>query len=97
MAAGKDINNGTLTEKFFARMKSLTKRNLHGEAYQDAAQVLGLPELRDQFARIERDRERIGHLPFDLNQERYGAYQRLMQHAKRQLAPAQYNRFYMCF
>jgi hypothetical protein len=97
MTAAKFIDNGVLTEAFFRHFKSLTARNLHGEAYQEAAQVFGLTDLRDEFARIERERVRIGHLPHDLYQQRYNAYAKLMQHAKRSLSEAQFNRFYMCF
>lgn len=97
MAAGKYIDNGTLTEKFFARMKSLKANNNHGDAYEEAAQVLGQPELRDQFARINREQARLGHLPHHLNNERHRIYTQLMAAGKRQLSPAQYDRFHMCF
>jgi hypothetical protein len=97
MAAGKYINDGTLTEKFFARMTSLKQGNNHGDAYEEASQVLGQPELRDQFARINREQARLGHLPHDLYNERHRVYNQLMAAAKRQLSPVQYNRFYMCF
>ena len=97
MAAGQYINNGVLTEAFFTKFKALGARNLHGEAYQEAAQVFGLTDLRDQFARIERDRVRIGYLTQELNQERYPLYAQLMQHAKRCLSDEQFKRFYMCF
>ena len=97
MAAGKYIENGKLTEKFFARMHSLKANNNHGEAYEEAAQVLGQAELRDQFAHINHEQARLGHLPYDLNQKRHGVYSALMTAAKRQLTPAQYDRFHMCF
>lgn len=97
MAAVQYIIDGTLTEAFFTRFKSLTARNLHGEAYQEAAQVFGLTDLRAEFERIERERVRIGHLPPDIYEQRYRAYAQLMQHAKRSLSEAQFLRFYMCF
>jgi hypothetical protein len=97
MTAGQTPIGNTVTEKLLTQLKSLTENNLHGEAYQVAAQALGQQALHDQFARIERDRVRIGHLPHDLNQERYAAYTELMQVAKRRLFPAAYDRFYMCF
>lgn len=97
MAAGKYINNGTLTEKFFARMKSLKANNNHGDAYEEASQVLGQPELRDQFALINREQARLGHLPHHLYHERHRIYDQLMSAAKRQLSPAQYDRFHMSF
>jgi hypothetical protein len=97
MAAGKYINNGTLSEKFFARMRSLKANNNHGDAYEEASQVLGQPELRDQFARLNREQARLGHLPHHLCNERHRVYDQLMAVAKRQLSQAQYDRFYLCF
>lgn len=97
MAATKYIEDGVLTEAFFTRFKTLTARNLFGVAYQEAAQVFGRQDLHDEFARIERERVRIGHLPPDIYQERYVAYGELMRHAKRSLSDAQFKRFYMCF
>lgn len=97
MATGQTTTTPGVTEKLIRRLKSLTKLNLHGEAYQIAAEALGDTQLHDQFARIERTRVRLGHLPHDLNQERYKAYTELMQLAKRRLFPDAYNRFYMCF
>jgi len=86
-----------LNNKLFARLRALKKNNCHGEAYVEAAQALGLTELRDQFARIDRDLVREGHLSFELNQERHAAYNKLMQEAKRRFPGALYDRFYMCF
>lgn len=97
MSAGQTVVPNKVTEKLLTRLKALTENNLHGEAYQVAAEALGETVLHDQFAQIERNRVSIGHLSHDLNQERYQAYTQLMQVAKRRLFPAQYDRFYMCF
>jgi hypothetical protein len=79
------------------RLHSLKEDNLHGEAYQLAAQALELPDLVDTFTRINRDHNRAGWLRPELDAERRSAYEKLLVQARKLLTEEQYNQLYMCF
>jgi hypothetical protein len=68
------------------RLHSLKEDNLHGEAYQLAAQALELP-----------DHNRAGWLRPELDAERRSAYEKLLVQARKLLTEEQYNQLYMCF
>jgi hypothetical protein len=87
----------TLSEKLFKQLKALTKNNYAGEAYQAAAQALGLSELEREFNRINLIHVRAGHLSPELNQTRRRAYDELLRQAKSMLTLEQHQRLYMCF
>lgn len=87
----------TLPEKLFQRLDLLKEDNLHGEAYQEAAQALEHDELEQKFRQINIARTRAGYLTSSLNDERRRAYVELLKHAKTQLSQEQYDRLYMCF
>ena len=93
----RPVTSDVIGEKLFKRLRSLTELNLHGECYATAARALGLSKLVEQFERISRDRERVGHLSFDLYAEQHRAYENLLAEAKQRLSAAQYAQLYLCF
>ncbi|WP_157657761.1 hypothetical protein [Burkholderia ubonensis] len=93
----RPVKADAVGEKLFKRLKSLTELNLHGECYATAARALGLPNLVEQFERIERARAQAGYLSPQLYSERYRAYEKLLAEAKRQLSDLQYAQLYLCF
>lgn len=84
-------------EKIVRRIAFLTYSNAHGEAYQLGAETLGLDKLSERFAGIERQRKQLGYLSQELNAERRGAYEKLMEHARTHMRTADYQQFYMAF
>ncbi len=84
-------------DKTMTRLRAMTEVNNHGEAYEFAAAQLGFEDLRVQFAAINRERERLGHLPPELCARRFTLYNKLMEAAKRTMIHDDYLRFYMCF
>lgn len=86
-----------LSDKLFRRLKSLTQENFHGEAYQEAARALKLPELEAEFARINEIRDRAGELSYEMNQKRNAAYQQLILKSRSILSAEQAKKLNMCF
>ena len=86
-----------IDQKTFRTIKQLTAVNDHGGAYLLAAQTLGLTSLAERFERINRQHLAHGHLPIDLYQERFVAYQELLESAQSQMSTADYQRFYHLF
>lgn len=86
-----------LDSKILAKFKRMTKINDHGGAYELASTHLGLDELTDKFARINREHTRLGYLSYDLNQSRYMLYQQLMSDARKMMSEEEYKKFYNCF
>lgn len=86
--------NIMLSTKSLAEIRSLTAINDHTRAYQVAATCLEEPELADQFTRIIRTQTELGHLPWDVYQERYTAYQALLAAARLKLDRTTYNLLY---
>lgn len=89
--------NINLTEKQLRYWRSLTQNNNFGDAYEDAAEALGLAELREKFRSINQQHMRKGELTLDLNRQRHQLYVELITKAKQLLNPVQYQKFYMCF
>lgn len=87
----------SLTEKFFKKLKALKENNNHGEAYEEAARVLGLKEIERELHRINLIHNRVGHLTVDLNQKRYRKYVELLQNARPMLSKGDYDKLYSCF
>ncbi|MEX3983856.1 hypothetical protein AB4Y45_33260 [Paraburkholderia sp. EG287A] len=86
-----------LDGKALANLKSLKELNCHGDAYKEAAELLGLTALSERFERINREQLRLGSLTGRLQVERRAAYETLLDGARRLLSGEQYQRLYMCF
>lgn len=83
--------------KFLRTVRAMVQRNDHGSAYQLAAKTLGCVGLEEQFDRINRRCDHLGHVPIDLDHKRYGLYQQLMAYAKAHMSAAHYCEFYSSF
>lgn len=86
-----------LSAKTLRQVKQLTAVNDHGGAYLLAAQSLGCVELADLFASINQQHLTLGHLPLNLYDERYAAYQALMKFAQANMSDSDYQEFYAAF
>lgn len=86
-----------LDSKILAKFKRMTKNNNHGGAHELASTYLGLDDLADKFARINREHTRLGYLSYDLNRSRYKLYEQLMSDARKMMSEEEYKKFYNCF
>jgi len=78
-------------------LKELTQLNLVGDAYQFAAESLGLTDLAAQFESINRRHLQAGELTWELNHDRHAVYDKMMAHAKAHMSATDYQKFYMLF
>lgn len=87
----------TLPARALKELSALKAINDFGAAYALAARLLNHEALQQTFDRINAEHARKGSLDACLDGERHYAYQSLMAYAKARMAPADYQRFYMCF
>ena len=83
--------------KTLKELKSLTRLNLVGDAYQLAATALGLTDLAAQFESINRQHLQAGELTWELNHDRHAVYDKMMAYAKAHMSADDYQKFYMLF
>lgn len=79
------------------RIKTLTGRNHHAEAYLFGAKMLGAPMLAKKFSLVQQLQDLEGHRPQGLGEYQYGLYKQMMQYAKQVLRPEEYELFYQAF
>lgn len=87
----------SLTKQDIKDLKQLRSINAHGDAYEHACKLLGWEDLRERFARINSEHERLGGLSFDMSNQRYIVYQEMLKKAKESMQPDDYSAFYGCF
>lgn len=83
-----------LTASNLKEIRSLTALNDHTRAYQVAALCLDELDLASLFGRIMRTQAELGHLPWDVYQQRHTAYQALLAAARLKLDRNTYNLLY---
>lgn len=79
------------------KIRSMTRRNNHSEAYAAGAEALGARKLAKQFELLAQLRDLEGHMPRTLGDYQYQLYQDMMTYAKRVLDEDTYDQFYGSF
>lgn len=83
--------------KTIKELKALAKINAVGDAYEVAAEALGLTELAEQFKSINLRHLRAGYMTWELTHERHAVYEKMMSHAKAVMPDNEYKEFYKLF
>lgn len=82
-----------LRANLLKQIAALVANNDHGEAIVVGARALGLTDLAERVENINRQQLRLGHLPPSLYHARETARAAMMNHARKVMAPADFQRF----
>jgi len=84
-------------ERTIEKIRKMTKRNDHNNAYIEGCKMIGARQLGKKFELVEGLNRLEGHLPHQLSEYRYSLYQDMMKAAERSLSPDEYKEFYRSF
>jgi len=80
----------TFTKKDIEAIRRRTNRNFHGENMEIVAKKIQSP-LAKEFHEINAMHKKIGYLPYDLSQKRYGKFIQLKGELKKKLSQKEFN------
>ena len=83
--------------KVIVKIANLTGDNNHVAALVAGAGMLKLTKLMKKFKLIQQLQELEGELPNDLSKYRYTLYKSLMEQAKQNLKPEEYEQFHSAY
>lgn len=96
MTSTATVPSIVLTDKQFRLFSNLTADNAHTDCYLAVTKALGLTDLHERFAKLQRTQERQGHLDWiQMRQQREG-YEEMLRLAMPLLGPEQHKRLYGC-
>ena len=72
----------------------LTGENEHTLAYITICNFCGLIELEEDFKKIADQQEVIGHLPYELYEDRKELYNKMNKQGKELLGEVKYNKYF---